>query len=195
MKKSLLVVSLCLGCNSISGINEYEVASQEPVAATKSDGAADDAARPEVFGEETQVDAGLDAAAETGIVDVIDTGVVADAVADSLMEADVVADDGPCTPISHSNGLGQTYLDCAPLGTPGVASTYTVTMAAKARAAWPFAGVDEAWACSGGSPDCLLRRATGKGCAVWSYASIYAGRVDFRSSGECGCSSSAPTWD
>jgi hypothetical protein len=49
------------------------------------------------------------------------------------------------TCISHSNGpntmaipLGQTYLDCAPLGTPGVASTYSLQMATEAALAWPL---------------------------------------------------------
>lgn len=49
---------------------------------------------------------------------------------------------GTSCQLAHSNGpasigLGQTYYDCAPLGTPGVASTYSSTMGTEAAAASP----------------------------------------------------------
>lgn len=41
-----------------------------------------------------------------------------------------IAQFDPCTPLEHHNGLGEVYLDCAPLG------TYDVAHALKAATAW-----------------------------------------------------------
>lgn len=187
-KMGLLVAVLSLGCAGFDGLvlqEDFESGDSDsdarPDIEVRIDGADD--ARPDIVGE-----VGIDSGADT-IVVAVDTFVGADADADAGDTVDA------CTPISHSNGLGQTYLDCAPLGTPGVASTYTEAMANKARAAWPFAGVDSALSCSG-SPDVLMRYATGKGCAIWGYASDHAGRVRFSSAiGDCTCSSPTATWN
>ncbi|HRI67952.1 MAG TPA: hypothetical protein PK156_27130, partial [Polyangium sp.] len=47
-------------------------------------------------------------------------------------------------------GLGQNFDDCAPLGVPGDDTTYSLALATKARAAWPFAGMDSPCTCTGG---------------------------------------------
>lgn len=46
--------------------------------------------------------------------------------------------DSGCVQLDHSNGFGQTYQDCAPLGTPGDPATYTQHMAVEAAEAWPL---------------------------------------------------------
>jgi hypothetical protein len=102
---------------------------------------------------------------------------------------------------THSNGLGQTYLDCAPLGTPGNASTYSSMMANEAARAWNTGGTitDSAGAflcspsgvLSNGVEDVL---ASGE-CSIWLYDGPAAGHVKNNASG-CLCpSASDPTWN
>ncbi len=38
----------------------------------------------------------------------------------------------------HQNGLGQTYIDCAALGSPGFGGTYNLTMAVEAASSYPI---------------------------------------------------------
>jgi hypothetical protein len=95
--------------------------------------------------------------------------------------------------IWHSNGLGQSYSDTHALGTPGVAATYTLTMAMEARAAWPFEGADD----SGFYPlgEFVLRK-TPTSCAVWIYSGTNAGYVHFVEGPECPLPSTiAQTWN
>lgn len=184
----LVAVGLCIGCADFNGLVLQE---ENPPFDSGSD--SDD--RPDVV----VIDSGADDArhdageVETTVVDATaDTFVGADADAG---EADVV-DSGPCTPISHSNGLGQTYMDCAPLGTPTVASTYTMTMVGEARAAWPFAGTNLSGTCSGtGASSYMLKTSTS--CAVWVYSKSLAGRVHLNSvDNTCLCATeSDPTWN
>jgi hypothetical protein len=182
-RSSLIVLSLSLGCNALSGIEEYEIAPPVSVAAIGPDGAADAEIAADVLDDSIVIDSGVVETIDSGATVAADTAAdagEADVLADALVDADAdagagEADAAPCTPISHSNGLGQTYLDCAPLGTPGVASTYTVSMASKARAAWPFTGTDSDSSC-GGIPGLLYRKTT-TSCAVWVYTTGGAGRV------------------
>lgn len=120
MKKSLLVVSLCLGCNAISGIEEYQVAPVR-VAATGVDG---DAVRPEVFSEETKVDAGLDVVAETEMLDSSDVGIV------DVIDTEVVADAG-CPLHPHHLVFYGDYESCLPTGTLSDLSTYSEALIAE----------------------------------------------------------------
>ncbi|HEY6106690.1 MAG TPA: hypothetical protein VIV59_11945, partial [Anaeromyxobacteraceae bacterium] len=77
-----------------------------------------------------------------------------------------------CQPL-HSNGLGQTYYDCAALGTPGTGTTYTAAMAVKAGEAWaPGSSANPAHPC--GSGFCNAVQANGQ-CAVWCYQGMLAG--------------------
>jgi hypothetical protein len=99
-----------------------------------------------------------------------------------------------CQPV-HNNGLGQTYLlTCTPLGTPGNESTYSVTMATAARAAWP-AGSDGNKTCgNGANASACIQRMQGGQCAVWCYTKTLAGRV--LQSTNCSCpTGSSQTWN
>ncbi len=93
---------------------------------------------------------------------------------------------------THSNGLGQSYFDCSPLG------TYSLTAAQAARAAWTGAGVDAQGACGSGgpsSPQCVSRQ-TATQCAVWCYTKSVAGHVNLSNTTSCTCPTTAsPTWN
>jgi hypothetical protein len=77
-------------------------------------------------------------------------------------------------PVLHSNGLGQTYADAMPLGTPGNALTYNATMANEAAAAWPPAGTTTSAICTGAS---AIWKQTTTSSAVWIYTGALAGHV------------------
>ena len=47
----------------------------------------------------------------------------------------------------HQNGLGQTYSDAAPLGSPGNQSSYTQVMAQEAANSWPQTGTASSAVC------------------------------------------------
>lgn len=79
---------------------------------------------------------------------------------------------GACAP-EHSNGLGQSYYDCAPLGVPGSPASYSLQMATSARAAWE-AGADSTALC--GAAQAVVREGA-SACAVWVYTTSLAGHV------------------
>ena len=85
---------------------------------------------------------------------------------------------------SHPNGLGQDYADCRPLGTPGNASTYTLTMAAEAGAASPYwTGNNGSVAlCTNGAHVWIVQ--SGTTCAIWAYEGTAAGSVLVTTSAE-----------
>jgi hypothetical protein len=105
--------------------------------------------------------------------------------------------DGCCSggcQTKHNNGLGQHWFDCNPLGTPGTASTYSVTMATAARNAWDQTGTDAAGRCGAGPSEsaCVTRQAAGE-CAVWCYTGPLAGYA--ARGATCSCPSTASlTW-
>jgi hypothetical protein len=106
---------------------------------------------------------------------------------------------GACEP-HHVNGLGQSFEDCAALGVPGSASTYSYTMATEARAAWSFAGSDNDCTCGAPNASCVSRSIGGASsgyCAVWTYTSATAGHVFLNSAnGNCLCPTTFdPTWN
>src|SRR5262245_20226511 len=80
-------------------------------------------------------------------------------------------------PPPHVNGLGQAFNDCSPLGVPGSAATYSQTLAAEARAAWPNAGTDANATASSPTRDQAVYRQTTNSCAVWAYTGPNAGHV------------------
>lgn len=100
-----------------------------------------------------------------------------------------------CGP-DHSNGLGQTFLDCTPAGTPGDASTYSLALAQEARAAWTVAGTDFAQANFCGIGENAILRQNSTQCATWVYAGSLAGYVRHNTvAGNCLCPTTAsPTW-
>jgi len=104
------------------------------------------------------------------------------------------------SPLTHSDGLGDTYLDCSPLGTPGDATTYTVLMATEARDAWPM-GPSQNRAQLCGAPAsaaaCVVKRTT-TDCAVWCYSGAVAGYVRAVTGGKgvCQCPTTTdPAWN
>ncbi|HEX4826334.1 MAG TPA: hypothetical protein VFV19_18685 [Candidatus Polarisedimenticolaceae bacterium] len=108
---------------------------------------------------------------------------------------------GACEP-AHFNGLGQSFDDCAPLGTPGTGSTYTHTLAVEARAAWPFpAVIDDDCICGTGTTTTCVYRQTATSCAVWEFKnatglSSPAGHVNLNTANNgCVCPSGTDaTW-
>lgn len=97
-----------------------------------------------------------------------------------------------CQP-AHPNGLGQTYYDCAPLGTPGDETTYNFQMASEAATAWRATGSYQTVVC--GTASCVGRLTTGapQDCAVWCYTGALAGYVGHASMATIACSAVCPT--
>jgi hypothetical protein len=110
-----------------------------------------------------------------------------------------------CT-VPHSDGKGQTYVDCADAtGTPGTASTYNETMATLAAEAYPFtnptlyvvtcnfpAGQTET------AIDICTTSGTTTTCAAsWCYGGACAGYVLTQTSGGffCPAGQAGVTWD
>ncbi len=92
---------------------------------------------------------------------------------------------------SHSNGLGQTYDDCADaLGAPGNAGSYNQTMASRAATAWG-AGTISAVSC--GVSNAVEDKFAGM-CAVWAYSGPLAGHVQLAVTCNCPISTSV-TWN
>jgi hypothetical protein len=111
-----LLASALLGC----GGAEFTLVAEEDASPTIESSAADDA------GEDARTaDSGPPFEAHAQ-----DSGAPETSPPDSGSASEDAEVDAPCTPIAHSDGLGQTYLDCAPLG------TYTQTTALEACTAW-----------------------------------------------------------
>ena len=104
------------------------------------------------------------------------------------------ADSGGCSPLSHSNGLGGSYRDCKALGTPGVAGSYSETMAREAATAWsPGATMTTTGTC--GTSSCLSA-SDGTLCARWCFAGSLAGHVWKAKTSKCTCPyATDPSWD
>jgi hypothetical protein len=119
-----------------------------------------------------------------------DSGDSASPLADSGGTPDSSSAVDACTPLVHSNGIGQTYLDCAPLG------TYNVTTATEACAAWAATWGGSASSCSSASCGVGSEGATdGQGhWANWAYESGNAGHVLLSTVDGCDLSST-PTWN
>ena len=84
------------------------------------------------------------------------------------------------TSCPHSNGLGQTYNDCAdPPGTPGNAATYNSTMALLAATAYaPTVGGSVSLGVNcGGAGVIYVINVLGEPAAVWQYTGTLAGYV------------------
>lgn len=89
-----------------------------------------------------------------------------------------------CVPsYTHSSGLGQTFIDCQPLG------SYSLGLALEAAAYWdaPTTLTDQVIACGDGS---ALSSTANGAWAVWAYSGSLTGRV---STGSSSTSPSCPT--
>lgn len=105
----------------------------------------------------------------------------------------------PATPpggITHSNGLGQTYVNFTPRGTPGNPATYNSALAAAAANAWPPAAPFSQVMCPTPGVSAISKQ-TQTCCAVWAYTGSVAGRVTLnRTNNTCYCpTASAPPWN
>jgi hypothetical protein len=91
--------------------------------------------------------------------------------------------------VEHSNGVGQSFYDCNPLG------TYTQSQAMSACAAYG-GGTCAAYACSGNAGFLVCAAAGAPNCVCWKYNAGNSG-VTGKISTTCGCpiSNSAPSWN
>ncbi len=111
---------------------------------------------------------------------------------------------------NHSDGIGQTYSDCTPFGTPGNAATYTENMAIECLDADPIhGGPNGSMTCNdpaGGKDDCLYNSCNNSTecptgvtaeCGVWCYTGSLAGYVKLTTgSATCVCPTTASsTWN
>jgi hypothetical protein len=108
---------------------------------------------------------------------------------------------GECTPVVHSNGLGQTYsLPCpSALGVPGNAATYTLAMAIAAANGWapsaPNGPIQSSCGNPSGASNVVVITNAQNVSSVWAYSGPLAGHV-VTSPGEALCPLlSDPTWN
>jgi hypothetical protein len=194
------------GCNALSGIGNFAVDSEGGAGVELGDGPSGSDGAPADGGVPRNVDATADASDETaaatgegggdaateGAADVADDGAAdadetgIDGAPEGGRDATTDGGDGGC-PIAHSNGQGQTYYDCTPLG------TYNVTQAFEACTA--FTGnmslcTNDPVTCGGGDQVC----SSSAMCACWRYNGTNAGRTLKTTTCQC-LGSSAPMWD
>src|SRR5262245_44262528 len=95
---------------------------------------------------------------------------------------------------AHVNGLGQSFNSCAPLATPGVASSYNLQLATAARSAWPYQGTDMTATCANRAQ--AVFRQTATTCAVWQFTGPNAGHVHLSTTNNnCLCADATdPVW-
>jgi hypothetical protein len=95
---------------------------------------------------------------------------------------------GTACQTEHSNGLGQHFYDCDPLG------TYDASSAAAAAQAWNSSVSTVPIVCA--ASDCL-RSQTDTACPVWCYSGSLGGRVALNTTGNsCVCpSTGTPNWN
>lgn len=95
----------------------------------------------------------------------------------------------------HSNGLGESYTDCAnPLGTPGNPATYNVTMAQEAANAFPRAGAPSSTSCNGAGAVMAFGSSLGT-VVIWVYQGALAGYVQGSALSPTCPTTSSPTWN
>jgi hypothetical protein len=97
----------------------------------------------------------------------------------------------------HQNGVGQTYSNDTPLGTPGHASSYNVTMAIGAANAWPQTGIVSSATCAVPRNTQMVMKQGTDACAVWAYTGTMAGHVHLNTANNtCNCPTTTdPTWN
>src|SRR5271155_3117350 len=152
----VLLLVVCSGCSNVLGLDNFAYA---PAADTTDSGST-----------VTQGDSGI-VSRDSGAT--IDSGTTE---MDSSMPTET---SDACTPVTHSNGVGQTWTDCVPLG------TYNETQAMKACAA-VYDG--DAGTCIPMSSWCganvVVSNVTGCGTQVWNYQSVDVSR-DGRVNASC----------
>jgi|SRR5271155_2748710 len=162
----VLLLVVCSGCSNVLGLDNFAYA---PAADTTDSGST-----------VTQGDSGI-VSRDSGAT--IDSGTTE---MDSSMPTET---SDACTPVTHSNGVGQTWTDCVPLG------TYNETQALEACGAFAASvnGNDGICTYSNQFNDCSPNTAvtTTTTMGVWAYAGGSVGHV-----ARSGCpTSSDPTWN
>ncbi len=206
-----------VACNALSGIGDFTVASDAGVSSPADVGQSEGAAGGDGGLPEGAADAAGSADSGMGDADAASPGdgasdamvapsdAVADAPGDAAEPVDAPSDaggsdastvcaaagltcDAGCT--MHSNGVGQSFYDCAPLG------TYDLTQAFSACAAFSGdAGAcgNDPIACSSGDQVCSSGSSV---CVCWRYNGTNAGKVHNAGSSTCTCiGSTNPTWN
>ena len=100
-----------------------------------------------------------------------------------VVDASAPPTDGPCTPLTHSDGLGQTYQDCAALGTMNYMTAYEACAAYSGSQGVCSAAVR----CISGSlanSICYLHAGT---CDCWDFAGATAAHVSQTAETANGC--------
>lgn len=149
------VLITSIGCNAISGIDEFSFGSVDIETTSETSG--------ETVGDTIVI---IDSGSGDSGTDETDTGSDSAKAAETDVEADAA-----CVLSTHSNGLGQAFVSCVPLG------TYTKELAVQARAAWPKSGSDSDGSCS--LLGVISRYSSSTGCAVWAYDGFLAGKLWF----------------
>jgi hypothetical protein len=179
-------------CNSLSGIDAFEVVSEagsEDIAADGVGAGAEGSSRTDAAtGDDASANGGPDSKlVDEGIPVTGDaTGDVATGLGDARSDASRCAIPTPVCPggctIAHSNGLSQMFYDCVEAG------TYNETQALEACAAFTgdaAACVNNAFPCSQAGQVCSTGFST---CACWKYmGNTDVGRVLNTGTTSCSC--------
>jgi hypothetical protein len=166
------------GCNQISGVDSLSIESDAEATASGEAGGAAGAGDADAAGSGDGGDRGAAGGDAAGI-------------------GDGIAGDGACS-ISHSNGLGQTFVDCVAADThdqaqalaacaayTGNSSLCAVSSLSCGGTGGLGAGTRESPVCSSGS----------KPCACWLFSGTDSGRVSEPAT-TCACpTQSSPTWN
>jgi hypothetical protein len=173
--RALLPCSLlcaAAGCNEISGVDSLSIESDASSTSSGEAGGADDAGGRD----------GGDAIAAGG---------------DAAGMGDGTAGDGGCS-ISHSNGLGQTFVDCVAAGTHDQAqalvacAAYTGNSSLCAVSSLSCGGTG---LLGGGGRESPVCSSGSKPCACWLFSGNESGRVSEPAT-TCACpAQSSPTWN
>ncbi len=168
------------GCASLWGFDDLAVGNAGADGSDAEDSAPPaDASATDGDAAEVPVDSGTDGRDSTS--QLADSG--------GHDSASQLADSGPvpeaCTPLVHSNGLGGTYLDCAPLG------TYDVTTATEACASW----TGNATSCFVAGGECVSGEQSAGHWGAWAYASGKIGQAEEATVEFCPQTPGDPMWN
>jgi hypothetical protein len=197
---------LASACNALSGVNDFAVVSEGGSHGGADAGRTDGSTQGEGGSFQDVGKGPADASPEpseamTSDAELLDVTVDADGQTDASVAADGAIDapngcetsapacDGGC-PTMHSNGLGQSFYDCLPLGTITMAQAFEACLALTGDAG---ACANDPVTCGAGDQVCTTASSD---CACWRYNGTNAGKVGRSGSATCAClGSSAPAWN
>jgi hypothetical protein len=188
-------------CNTLTGVDDLVVegngamdgsVAEEAAVPGSADGSSDGVAHTDAESSEaTRDDGTLNANGGDAATDAAPEATI-DATDDATKDAavDAIAD-GPltdgCAVVTHSNGLGQAFYDCTPLGTRNMAEATSACIAYTGKAS----------ECVNNPPTCTTGSVCSSGaamCACWRYMGPPAGHVT-NPAPACACPSGMdPTW-